>query len=89
MEIALFNNKQIAMNFAKIKMAKNGLISDSFMIIARIESLILENGMKDALERIKYREAGADGIMIHSRKKEPKEILNLRKNTEKLIIILH
>ena len=59
----------------KIKMAKKGLISDSFMIIARIESLILENGMKDALERaIKYREAGADGIMIHSRKKEPKEI---------------
>ena len=50
------------------------------MIIARIESLILENGMKDALERaVKYREAGADGIMIHSRKKEPKEIFEFAK----------
>ena len=45
------------------------------MIIARIESLILEKGMDDALERASaYVEAGADGIMIHSRKKEPDEI---------------
>ncbi len=41
------------------------------MIIARIESLILEKGMDDALERASaYVEAGADGIMIHSRKKK-------------------
>ena len=45
------------------------------MIVARIESLILEKGMDDALLRAKaYVEAGADGIMIHSRKKEPDEI---------------
>jgi phosphoenolpyruvate phosphomutase len=45
------------------------------MIIARIESLILEKGMDDALKRaFAYVEAGADGIMIHSRKKEPDEI---------------
>lgn len=45
------------------------------MIIARIESLILEQGMEDALARASaYVEAGADGIMIHSRKKDPKEI---------------
>ena len=46
------------------------------MIIARIESLILERGMEDALTRAQaYVEAGADGIMIHSRKKDPGEIL--------------
>ena len=46
-----------------------------FMICARIESLILEKGMDDALERaFAYVDAGADAIMIHSRKKEPDEI---------------
>ena len=46
------------------------------MIIARIESLILEKGMEDALERAgSFVEAGADGIMIHSRRKYPAEIL--------------
>jgi len=46
------------------------------MIIARIESLILERGMEDALNRARaYVAAGADGIMIHSRKKSPDEIL--------------
>lgn len=45
------------------------------MIIARIESLILEKGMQDALDRaFAYVKAGADGIMIHSRKKDPAEI---------------
>lgn len=46
------------------------------MIIARIESLILERGMDDALARARaFVAAGADGIMIHSRKKSPDEIL--------------
>jgi phosphoenolpyruvate phosphomutase len=45
------------------------------MIIARIESLILEKGMEDAMQRAKaYLDAGADGIMIHSRTKDPAEI---------------
>ena len=45
------------------------------MIVARIESLILERGMNDALKRaFAFVKAGADGIMIHSRKKEPDEI---------------
>jgi phosphoenolpyruvate phosphomutase len=47
------------------------------MIIARIESLILGKGEKDALERAeKYIEAGADAIMIHSRQKDPAEIFS-------------
>jgi len=60
----------------KISAGKNAQLSDDFMIIARIESLILEQGMDDALKRaFAFRDAGADGIMIHSRSKEPDEIL--------------
>ena len=60
----------------KIAAGKNAQLSNDFMIIARIESLILEQGMDDALKRaFAFRDAGADGIMIHSRKKEPDEIL--------------
>ena len=60
----------------KIQAGKQVLRTDDFMIIARIESLILERGMEDALKRAAaYVQAGADGIMIHSRKKSPDEIL--------------
>jgi phosphoenolpyruvate phosphomutase / 2-hydroxyethylphosphonate cytidylyltransferase len=60
----------------KISHGKAAQISDDFMIIARIESLILEAGMKDALIRAEaYIKAGADGIMIHSRHKDPAEIM--------------
>ena len=60
---------------AKISAGKKVQLTDDFMIIARIESLILERGMEDALTRaFAFRDAGADGIMIHSRKKDPDEI---------------
>lgn len=60
----------------KISAGKQALRTEEFMIIARIESLILERGMEDALKRaFAYVGAGADGIMIHSRKKSPDEIL--------------
>lgn len=60
----------------KIKAGKDAQLTDDFMIIARIESLILEKGMEDALMRARaFVQAGADGIMIHSRKKDPSEIL--------------
>ncbi|MBP3309267.1 MAG: phosphoenolpyruvate mutase [Ruminococcus sp.] len=59
----------------KIKAGKRVQLTDDFMIIARIESLILEQGMEDALKRaFAYVDAGVDGIMIHSRRKEPDEI---------------
>ena len=46
------------------------------MVIARIESLILKQGVDDAITRAKaYIEAGADGIMIHSKEKDGKEIM--------------
>ena len=61
---------------AKISAGKKVQLTDDFMIIARIESLILDHGMSDALKRAyAYVAAGADGIMIHSRKKDPSEIL--------------
>ena len=61
---------------AKIAAGKKAQLTDDFMIIARIESLILERGMEDALARAHaFVAAGADGIMIHSRRKEPDEIL--------------
>jgi len=60
----------------KIKAGKEAQLTEDFMIIARIESLILEQGMDDALARATaFVEAGADGVMIHSRKKDPSEIL--------------
>lgn len=60
---------------AKISAGKRAQKTKEFMIIARIESLILERGMDDALERaFAFVKAGADGIMIHSRKKDPSEI---------------
>lgn len=61
---------------AKIAAGKTALRTMDFMIIARCESLILERGMDDALARCHaYVKAGADGIMIHSRKKAPAEIV--------------
>jgi len=59
----------------KIRAGKSELMTSEFMIIARVESLILEAGMEDAIRRARaYVNAGADGIMIHSRKKSPDEI---------------
>ncbi len=59
----------------KIAAGKRAQKTKEFMIIARIESLILERGMEDALNRaFAFVKAGADGIMIHSRKEDPAEI---------------
>lgn len=59
----------------KIREGKKAQVTDDFMIFARIESLILNAGIPDALARAKaYIAAGADGIMIHSRQKNGEEI---------------
>jgi len=65
-------------NFSqKISAGKKAQLTDEFMIIARIESLILGHGVKDALTRAQaYIDAGADGIMIHSCDKDPSEVLD-------------
>jgi len=70
-------NQDSIENFSKkISIGKKSQITDDFMIIARIESLILKKGIEDALKRAKaYIESGADAIMIHSKEKDPSEIL--------------
>lgn len=69
----------------KISAGKRAQVTDDFMIIARIESLILKVGLKDALKRAKaYIGAGADGIMIHSKEKDPKEILDFCRKYKKI-----
>lgn len=64
----------------KIAAGKKAQHTEEFMICARIESLILEKGMEDALFRAKeYTKAGADAIMIHSRKTEATEVFEFVK----------
>jgi phosphoenolpyruvate phosphomutase len=64
----------------KIKIAINSRISEDFMIVARIESLILGKSLKDAINRAEqYSKAGADAILIHSNKDRPTEIFNFAK----------
>jgi len=82
-------------NFSrKIKEGKKSLITEDFMIIARIESLILKKGIDDAIQRaIAYINAGADGIMIHSKEKDGNEIIqfcsqyNLISNKVPLVVV--
>jgi phosphoenolpyruvate phosphomutase len=78
----------------KIRAGKKAQKTSDFMICARIESLILERGMEDALNRaFAFSEAGADAIMIHSRKKDPAEIFEFvakfrEKNTSTPIVVV-
>ena len=77
----------------KISAGKKAQLSTDFMIIARIESLILDKGHEDALTRAEaYVKAGADGIMIHSCSSTPDEVLEFcdafRKNDKNTPIIV-
>jgi phosphoenolpyruvate phosphomutase len=68
----------------KISSGKKNQTTSEFMIIARIESLVLEAGMEDAIFRAKkYLKAGADGIMIHSKSSEAEEVLIFAKEYKK------
>lgn len=77
----VFQQQDSPEDFAeKIKTGKKAQVTNDFMIIARIESLILEKGIEDAINRAKiYLESGADGIMIHSRQKNFDEIKEFAK----------
>ena len=68
----------------KIQKICNTRQSNSFMVIARIESFILGKGLNDALKRAEiYSKAGADAILIHSKEKSPKEIFSFAKKFRK------
>jgi len=70
----------------KISIGKNSQVTEDFMVIARIESLIRNEGLDDAVKRAKaYIDAGADGIMIHSKKNEPTEIIAFCQEFSKFI----
>ena len=77
----VFQEQDTIENFCdKIRAGNSMLVTDDFMIIARVESLILKSGMNDALNRAQeYIGAGADGIMIHSKEKDGKEIIEFCK----------
>ena len=60
---------------SKIQAGTKARVNPEFMIVARIESLILNAGMEDAIARAEaYIGAGVDAIMIHSRREDPSEI---------------
>lgn len=69
----------------KIKAGKKAQVTPDFMIIARLESMIAGKGVQDALKRAQiYIDAGADGIMVHSKEKDPKEVLEFCRGYKKL-----
>ncbi len=69
----------------KLSAGKEVTVTDDFMVIARLESLIAGKGLNDALERAEqYVLAGADGIMIHSSDKDYDEILQFAQAYESL-----
>ena len=73
----------------KIKAAKSTQKNSDFMVIARVEALIAGWGMKEAMKRANaYVESGADAILIHSKKKDKKEIVEFCKKFKKNIPIV-
>ncbi|MBS1271525.1 MAG: Phosphonopyruvate hydrolase [Candidatus Marinimicrobia bacterium] len=70
---------------SKIQRGKAIQSTDDFMVIARLESLIAGHGVEDALHRAKtYLQAGADGIMIHSKVKDPGDVFRFAEEYDKL-----
>lgn len=83
-EVAGQQQSSIADFSERISVAKRAQVTDDFMVVARIESLMLGVGMDDAVERAQaYIGAGADAIMIHSKSKQPQEIFEFCKRAEK------
>ena len=77
----VFQEQDSIENFSeKIRIGKSATVTKDFMIIARIESLILGKSVADAIKRAKsYMSSGADGIMIHCKDKNPKDLFDFCK----------
>lgn len=89
----LNNGKQdlasIAEFVGKIMAAKNAQKTKEFMVMARVEALIAGWGQEEAMKRAKaYVDAGADAILIHSKKSTPDEIIEFVKNWDKDIPLI-
>ena len=77
----------------KIRAITDAKKDKNIVLIARVEALIAGWGMEEALKRsFAYEEAGADAILIHSKKKEPSEIINFvkmfRKKSKTPIVVV-
>lgn len=69
---------------SKLRAAKDAQLDPNFVVIARTEALISGRGMGEAMERAeRYREAGADAILIHSKRKTPEEVLEFARRWER------
>jgi phosphoenolpyruvate phosphomutase / 2-hydroxyethylphosphonate cytidylyltransferase len=75
-------------NFSKkISLGKKAQVTNEFMIFAKIDSLVSNMGVQDAITRAEeYIKAGIDGIMIHSKSEEPTEILDFCRKYSQLAI---
>ncbi len=75
----------------KIRAAKDTQKHSDFVVIARVEALIADQGQQEALTRaLRYVEAGADCILVHSKSNQPGEILefvNCWDNGAPLVIV--
>lgn len=83
---SLFENQSISKQDSKIKfcqkikLIKSNISDGNLQVVARIESLILNKGIEDALKRANaYSKAGADMILIHSKSRQPDEIFEFAK----------
>ena len=69
----------------RIKVGKSAQLTDGFMFIARVESLVLDKPMHEALDRASaYLQAGADGIFLSSREKSPEQVFEFAKGFKKI-----
>ena len=69
----------------KIQAGKRVTVTDDFLVIARLESLIAGTGLQDALQRAeRYILAGVDGIMIHSNRREPEDLFEFAASYQRL-----
>ena len=60
----------------KIKAARDSQQDPDFCVVARVEALIAGKGMAEALRRADaYHRAGADAILIHSKRSTAEEVL--------------
>jgi len=75
----------------KVKAGKDSQQDEDFCIVARVEALIAGWGLREALKRAEaYHDAGADGILIHSKLSQANEILEFSNewaNRSPLIIV--
>ncbi len=59
----------------RLAVAKHAQRTDDFAVIARLESLIVGESVAEAIDRARlYRSAGADALVIHSRRKDDLEV---------------